>query len=252
MRTTKLGTAAGKTCEYCGKELPVRNFSPFGCAPMMVTMPCGCDGAQEAARREEEESIRAERAEKFRAAWAKSGIPEEFIGVEADFGAVDRIDSNRSIYITGKNGRGKTYKACQYAKGYLIRHTTRQYGVMACRKSVRFVTSQQISSLLKSSWTRWDVAEEDVFMRLIGVDLLVLDDLGKEVPSEWSAGNIFRIIDERWSAHKPVIITSQFSSVTIADRMCDASPETLDALKSRLRGWCDGEVLDGPDRRVSK
>jgi hypothetical protein len=71
VRTTKLGTAAGKTCEYCGKELPVRNFSPFGCAPMMVTMPCGCDGAQEAARREEEESIRAERAEKFRAAWAK-------------------------------------------------------------------------------------------------------------------------------------------------------------------------------------
>jgi hypothetical protein len=44
----------------------------------------------------------------------------------------------------------------------------------------------------------------------------------------------------------------QFSSVTIADRMCNTSPETLDALKSRLRGWCDGEVLDGPDRRVKK
>lgn len=246
-----IGKAAGR-CEFCGEELPVKTFAFPGAKPKSVTLPCTCDMAREAIRREEEEEIRLERAKKFREAWAKCGVPEEFRNVDADFSMVDKLDANRSIYITGKNGCGKTYKACQYAKGYLIRHTTKEYGVMACRRSVRFITAQQITSQLKSSWSRWDVAEEDVFLRLIGVDLLVIDDLGKEVPSEWSAGNTFRIIDERWSAHKPIIITSQFSTITLAERMCNTSPETLDALKSRLRGWCEGEVLEGPDRRVSQ
>ena len=217
---------------------------------MVVPMPCRCPEARARAEAEESERAMSERAEAFRAAWSRSGVPEEFAHVEADFSKVGALDSNRSVYITGRNGRGKTHRACQYAKAYLISHTTRERGVTACRRSMRFVTSQQLASALKSSWHRWDETEEDVFQRYAGVDLLVLDDLGKGVPSEWFAENLFRLVDARWSAHRPLVMTSQYGTSDLADRLCKADDNTLGALKSRLRGWCEGEVLDGPDRRL--
>ena len=241
---------AGNRCPLCGAVLPTRDFALPGHRPMVVTMPCACPGAVAEAAAEAAERTRSERARRFAEVWSRSGVPEEFAHVRADFSKADAIDSNRSVYIAGRNGRGKTHRACQYAKGWLVRHVTEEHGVMACRRSLRFVTSQRLASLLKSSWQRWDETEEDVFQRLAGVDLLVLDDLGKGVPSEWFAENLLRLIDERWSAHKPMVITSQYGTSELADRLCKADDNTLGALKSRLRGWCDGEVIEGPDRRI--
>jgi hypothetical protein len=49
-----------------------------------------------------------------------------------------------------------------------------------------------------------------------------------------------------------MVITSQYNTSALADRLCKADDNTLGALKSRLRGWCEGEVLDGDDRRLHR
>ena len=245
------GTSPGK-CPFCGATIQRKTLAIIGFGSKTIPIPCECDGAKADREAKEAKRVEAERAEVFRERWSTCGIPPEFLGVEADFSMRDKIADNRSVYITGQNGRGKTYKACQYAKAFLIGHIVPIEGIMTCVKTVRFVTSQQVSSQLKSSWQKWGETEEDVFQRLIGVDLLVLDDLGKGVPSEWFAENLFRLIDERWSHKKPMVITSQYSTTDLADRLCKADEATLDAMKSRLRGWCEGIVLEGPDRRMQR
>lgn len=239
-------------CQYCGKELPRRNFALVGHRPMMVTLPCDCPKAQEEAEREAQEIERRERAQAFASAWTAAGIPEMFAHVDADFKLAAPLFAGRSLYIMGENGRGKTHAACRAAKAYMVRHTYRDGTTMRCWKRCMFVTAQGVLSQLRSSWDRWDQNEEDVFRRWAGVGLLVLDDLGKGVPSEWAAESLFRLVDARWSNGRPMIVTSQYSADELADRYDKAGEETMRALMSRLDGWSDGIRLDGPDRRLEK
>lgn len=240
-------------CKYCGNELPQRDFALPGHKPMMITLPCDCADAQREAEMESAEIERREKAEAFGEVWKMANVPEEFAYVPAErwaFDAIQTILDGHSLYFLGDNGRGKTYAACQVAKAFLIRNTYRDERVMACWKSFQFATAQGILSSLRSSWDRWDQNEEDVFQRWAGVDLLILDDLGKGVPSEWAAENMFRLVDARWSNRRPMIVTSQYSSDELADRYAKAGIKTMGALMSRLDGWCVGRSFGGSDRRV--
>lgn len=239
------------SCEFCGAALETRNYALPGHRPMMVTLPCRCPKAVEEAERAERERVDAERAEAFRAAWKRAGIPAEFAHVDADFSRADALCGHRSVYVTGRSGRGKTRLACQAVKGYLIRGIADVYGSVVCTRSAWFIQWQEVTSQIRSSWHRWDQTEEDVFQRLVGVSLLVLDDVGKGVPGEWDAETLWRIIDARWASHRSVVITSQYDTKALAERYAKAGGETLEALLSRLRGWCEGVVLDGPDRRLA-
>lgn len=242
-------------CQYCGRELPQRNFALAGHEPMLITLPCDCDEARKEAQRESEEIERRERIEAFGKVWERANIPEEFRHVSADresFEMAQTLLGGGSLYFLGANGRGKTYTACQVAKAYLIKSTYRDEMVMRCWKSCQFVTAQGALSQLRSSWDRWDQNEEDVFQRLSGVGLLILDDLGKGVPSEWAAENLFRLVDARWSYHRPMIVTSQYSPDDLTERYAKAGDETMGALMSRLDGWCAGKVFGGPDMRIQK
>lgn len=238
-------------CEFCGRELPRKNFALVGHAPMLITFPCDCPEAQAEARRESEKIELEERAEAFKEAWRRVGVPAMFSRIDADFEDARPLFEDRSLYIVGDNGRGKTHTACRVAKAYLVRNTKRRGVTMRCWKSCLFVTAQDVLSQLKRSWVRWDQSEEDVFQRWAGVGLLVLDDLGKGVPSEWAAENFFRLVDARWSNQRPMVITSQYSMSDLSDRFEKAGDETMAALASRLRGWCDEMAMSGPDRRLA-
>lgn len=245
--TTRKGSEM--KCKYCGKELPQKNFALAGHRPMLITLPCDCADAKAEAERESAEIERRERLKAFSEVWCRTGIPDMFQHVDADFNRVSPLMGGGALYLVGKNGRGKTHAACQVAKAFLVKNTYRDRTMMRCWKSCRFVTAQRLFSLLKTSWDRWDQNEEDVFQRFAGVDLLILDDLGKGVPSEWAAENVFRLIDVRWSNHRPTIMTSQYAMGELADRFSRAGDETMSAMMSRLDGWCESIHMDGPDRR---
>lgn len=239
-------------CEYCGKELPKRNFALPGHRPMLITMPCECPEALAAREAEERELERNERIAAFNAAWSRARIPERFIHVKADTKAAQPLMEGRSLYIYGENGRGKTHKACQVAKAYLACNTYRDKSIMRCWKSCLFVTAQDVLSQLRTSWDRWDESEEDVFMRFVGADLLILDDLGKGVPSEWAAENLFRVVDRRWAKGRPMVITSQYTTEQLTDRYAKAGDETMGAMLSRLGDvWCDKIHMTGEDKRLA-
>lgn len=246
-----MATGSSDACPFCGRPLPTRDFALPGHRPMPITMPCGCERAREAAQAEERERIRSEKAEKFGEAWARAGIPDEFLHVAADFSMADALRSGEAVYIVGDTGRGKSHLACQYAKGYLVRSTTEERGLIACRRSLLYLNAGEMGSQIRTAWDRWDQTEEELYARWAGVDLLVLNDLGKGSTGEWMADNLFRLIDVRHDGHKATIFTSQYTTGALAGRYSKTDPATLKATLSRLRGWCRGVTLEGPDRRLA-
>lgn len=94
--------------------------------------------------------------------------------------------------------------------------------------------------------------EQDIIARYTGTPLLVIDDLGKEKPTEWALSTIFNIVDGRYRKGKPTIYTTQYNGKQLAERLASGgNPETAEAIVSRMQG-CKVVVLDGEDRRTQQ
>lgn len=171
-----------------------------------------------------------------------SGLPPAMVGY--DWRDMDRTGSRRSVVaaarawtesssgrmvICGPVGTGKTRLAATAAWERL------QLGdVVWC--SVPVLLQHQFAD--KGSPERKHAQQA-----LAGTRPLVLDDLGKEKPGDWSRQVLFGAIDARIQAGTPILITSNFDPDELADRLGEA-------VGSRLREFHQFE-LPGRDRRES-
>lgn len=91
--------------------------------------------------------------------------------------------------------------------------------------------------------------ERQILDPILTCDLLVLDDLGVERMTDWVADTMDLIIDTRYSAGRPIIVTTNFPDVD--------DPEEKNGLwwrvgvrsRSRLHKMCQFLTLDGADYR---
>ena len=90
----------------------------------------------------------------------------------------------------------------------------------------------------------------DAVLRFASSDVLILDDLGKESASAWSASMIFQIVNYRYEAMRPLIVTSQYDLAGLEKRIArQGEHESARAIVSRLRQMCHEIKLSGEDRR---
>lgn len=130
------------------------------------------------------------------------------------------------LYIEGTNGTGKTHLAAAIALQLI------KQGIPVICK-----TSSDLLMDIKRSFDRKDVSEAQVLDIYKRVDLLIVDDLGKEQCSDWSMSTLYSIFNDRYEDMKPTIITTNYS----ADDLIQAlTPKGYDdskivAIISRLR-----------------
>lgn len=96
---------------------------------------------------------------------------------------------------------------------------------------VRVFTMFELEAEMASAWgkEKWDV-----FMReLTEVQLLCLDDLGKEKMTERMASVLFALIDQRTQHNRPTLITTNHTSQSLMDRFHDK--EIGSAFVARLK-----------------
>ena len=84
------------------------------------------------------------------------------------------------------------------------------------------------------------------------VPLLVIDDMGKEPPTEWAISTIYNIINGRYEAYLPTIVTTNYDADTLIRRMTTRDTRddtTARATIDRLMEMCRAIALTGESWR---
>jgi DNA replication protein DnaC len=184
-----------------------------------------------------------------------SGIPKRFRGVSFERKPIcdldasllrhvrsfvnrigERIDAGDGLWFAGDVGTGKTSLAMLVSKAALE---------AGC--SVAIYSTPRLLAEIKGTYDRdSDDSYMKLFRRLCSVDLLHLDDLGAERPTEWVLEQLYSIVNERWQDGRSIIVTSNLMDL---DRLREQiGPRTV----SRLSEICDEPLpIMGPDLRIA-
>lgn len=132
----------------------------------------------------------------------------------------------RNLILTGPVGTGKSHAAVAACRPAFFDHS----------REVRFCPVVELLDQLRPG------GPEGVWDDLVGVDRLIIDDLGSEKVSDWTSERVFALINRRWLEELPTIVTTnldppQFAAVIGAP------------VYSRLTGGAVAVQLSGEDRR---
>ncbi|MGI8633278.1 MAG: ATP-binding protein [Solirubrobacterales bacterium] len=239
MRATDLDTGAGPACQFARCD-----GSGWLLDDDDTAYPCAC---------------REQRITKARAKGVSSVIPRKFRGVgfdrppitEIDSSTVgdvrryvDNLDSNldagRGLWLMGPVGTGKTSLAMVVSKEALKRGRT-----------VAIYSMPKLLWRLRQTYEA--VAGEDTyaqfFERLVGVDLLHLDDLGAEKRSDWVLEQLYSLINERYEEQRAVLVTTNLTTMD-EEQKAELEEQIGRRTVSRLTEMCEEPVpVFGDDAR---
>lgn len=146
------------------------------------------------------------------------------------------------LFISGTAGTGKTHLAAAIANQLI------HGGV-----PVICMTMIDLLAQIKTTFDRADGATEAEVMRLYeDVPLLIIDDMGTEQPTQWGITKIYAIINARYEAYMPTIVTTNYSGAELIDRMTPDRDDGYTAKKTieRLQETCAGIEMNWPSWRT--
>ena len=148
-------------------------------------------------------------------------------------------DVDKGLLLVGPVGTGKTHLAAAISNKLI----SRLY-------SVYFGNTTDIMSFIKSTYSKdAEVTEvEAVKLMTEKVDLLVIDDLGKENETTNTIAVLYQIINRLYENEKPVIITTNYNSIDLAKKLGERGQEIV----SRITGMCEPVILAGEDWRLKE
>jgi len=114
--------------------------------------------------------------------------------------------------------------------------------------TVIFGNVTDIITLIKSSYGKTELDESEIINTITDIDLLIIDDLGKEYATENTRMLLYQIINRLYENEKPVIITTNLNSDALAAKYGDRGA----AIVSRITEMCDPVTLDGNDWRIRR
>jgi DNA replication protein DnaC len=206
----------------------------------MTARPCEC---------------RAMKAKRKQTRRLGTGIPKRFRGVGFDRQPIadmdpaltreirlfvrdigTNLDKGRGLWLFGDVGTGKTSLAMLVSKAAL-----------EAGRSVAIYSMPRLLSDIKETYEdRSERSYMQLFERLVGVDLLHIDDLGAEKRTDWVLEQLYSIINERWQEQRSIIVTTNL--IDVDDLREQIGPRTV----SRLHEMCDLIPIMGRDRRMQQ
>ena len=268
------------TCEYCGKIRPVKGFrfgdrifwAPYGpercdCAEAVAAYEK--EQAEKKAREEAERKAEEDRRlkERIRKIIGESGMGERFL--RRTFETFEITEDNRraaatakryadafdsllpspgspepgrnGLFIAGPPGTGKTHLAAAIANDLIHKG-----------RPVICMTMIDLLERIKRTYNRAGTDEGSVLKIYKTVPLLIIDDIGKEPPTEWAISTIYNIINGRYEAYLPTIITTNYDTDALIQRMTPKDTRddtTAKATLDRLMEMCRGVNLTGESWR---
>lgn len=183
--------------------------------------------------------LEEQRASKLEGMVMRSGIPERYRTVPSDMTRVGSIDAGRGLYIYGEQGTGKTWMACSILKGWMARSG----------KQGMFVTSADLMTEITATYSTYET-EKAILDKYSNCALLVVDDLGKENPTDTALTKLWQLINARYSNNRPTIVTTQYELERLGLSLGrKGGTETSKAIIRRLRETCSPLRMSGNGQR---
>ena len=139
-------------------------------------------------------------------------IAEKYLGQWTE-----RFESGGGLVFMGKPGTGKTHIACAICNALVERG-----------HRVLFTDVYDLIDTIKErAFSEKSCSERQAVQAFAGVDLLILDEVGAQLGSEWERLTLFKVINERYKACVPTILITnlphadfrQYVGERIEDRM---------------------------------
>ena len=143
-------------------------------------------------------------------------------------------EKSGNLLLSGDTGLGKTFlSAC-------IARTVADRGY-----SVVYESAGHLFTNMERAKFAGDEAARENCRRYNECDLLIVDDLGTEMPGQFTTAALYGLINDRLLAAKPMIVST---NLTVDDMLKRYSPQ----IASRLRGSFERVAFLGEDIRLLK
>ena len=155
--------------------------------------------------------------------------------------------NNRGLLLHGSAGNGKTYLS------FAIANELYRQG-----KAVMAISVSRILAIIKDSFDRHgDLGEVDVLNTIGEASLLILDDIGVEYKTNWAYEKLYAIIDTRYRANKPTIISTNFTIPALRENLALVDIKTgmrdpSERIFNRITEMCAFHEVKGQSWRIQK
>lgn len=234
---------------YCGKcRTPKQGKFNVGGKTIMPLMLCKC--GQEAYEKEEAEKKAKER-ELYIDGLRRSGIQDEKL-LACSFSADDSpktkhsqafrryvdkwseiTEKNIGLLLFGGVGTGKSFYG-----GCIANEIINRYAIPVIVTSIPRILNNLFGAEDKNKY----------ISRLASIPLLIIDDLGAERETDYALEQIYSVIDERYKANKPLIVTTNLS----LEELKNPSDIRYKRIYDRVIEMCIPFNLSGVSRREAK
>lgn len=193
--------------------------------------------AAKSMRNETEADRIARKADALRSRLRVAGVPERFISAASDL--TFDLTGGKGVILFGKQGSGKTTKAAGILKGWMSQNNGAAY----------FTTGANILTEIGATYSTYET-EQSVLAKYGRCRMLVIDDLGKENPTDQALTKLWQVIDMRYGEMLPTVVTTQYDLSGLTRELSRKGGEqTALAIVSRLYETCVAATLGNIDHR---